>query len=151
MYRIGMPVNSSLDWKAYRFGYEYDFLVLPRGFGGFILDFKYTDVHATLDSPLTKEFVSARAPVPAIGGIFRVYPVRIASITGEVTVFTLPDRVIPDASGRYVDIDFYGTVNFTNHFGTQLGYRSLAIGYAADTDAGDFRLKGFYFGGVVRY
>ena len=24
--RVGLPVNSTLDWKAYRFGYEYDFI-----------------------------------------------------------------------------------------------------------------------------
>ncbi|HEY7172889.1 MAG TPA: hypothetical protein VH417_18685, partial [Vicinamibacterales bacterium] len=24
LYRVGVPVNSELSWKAYRFGYEYD-------------------------------------------------------------------------------------------------------------------------------
>src|SRR4029077_19857896 len=31
-YRVGFPVNSSLDWKAIRYSYEYDFISRDRGF-----------------------------------------------------------------------------------------------------------------------
>ncbi len=152
LFPVSAEVDSELDWKAYRFGYELDFLVLPRGFGGLVLDFKYTDVRAELVVPgLIEEFARARAPIPAIGGIFRVYVVPNVSITGEITGFKLPEDLIEDASGRYLDVDFYGTVNFTDNFGAQLGYRSFDLGYTVDTDVGDFRLKGFYFGGVARY
>jgi hypothetical protein len=150
-YEIGVEVDSTLDWKAYRFGYEFDFLVLPRGFGGLVIDFKYTDVRAELDTAFLQEFAHAAAPIPALGGIFRVYVVPNVSITGEITAFKLPESVIEDTSGRYIDVDFYGTVNFTDNFGAQLGYRSFDLGYDTDTDFGDFRLKGFYFGGVARY
>ena len=111
-----MPINSTLDWKAYRFGYEYDFISRDRGFGGFILDFKYTDVTATLStvaSPIVTEFTQAKAPIPAIGGIFRVYVVPNISITGEVTGFNLPEKLIKDTSGHYLDVNVYGTLNFT--------------------------------------
>jgi hypothetical protein len=91
-YRVGLPVNSTLDWKAYRIGYEFDFISTDRGFGGFILDLKYTDVTATLASPVVSDFTQAKAPIPAIGGIFRVYVVPNISITGEVTGFKLPDN-----------------------------------------------------------
>ncbi len=150
-YTIGLPVNSSLDWKAYRFGYEYDFLVKDQGFGGFVLDFKYTDVDATLASPIRSDFMHARAPIPAIGGIFRYYVVPNISITGEITGFKLPENVVKNATGHYVDVDFYGTLNFTNNVGAQLGYRSFDLGYAVDTNTGSFTLKGMYFGIVARY
>ncbi len=58
-YTIGLPVNSSLEWKAYRFGYEYDFITKNRGFAGFILEAKYTDVRVELDSPFAAEFAHA--------------------------------------------------------------------------------------------
>ena len=75
LYHVGARVNSVVDWKAYRFGYQYDFIVLSRGFGGVVVDLKYTDVEATLNAPPSlTEFVEARAPIPAIGGILRVYP-----------------------------------------------------------------------------
>jgi hypothetical protein len=152
LYPGGVRVNSVVEWKAYRFGYEYDFLVLPRGFGGFVVDIKYTDMQATLTAPPSLvEFVDARAPIPAIGGIFRVYPATFVSITGEITGFKMPERVIEDTTGRYVDIDFYGTVNLTNNIGAKIGYRSFDLGYVVESDVGDFKLKGFYFGGVVRY
>ncbi len=52
LYRVGLPVDSTLDWKAYRFGYEYDFISRDRGFGGFLLEAKYTEVTATLASAI---------------------------------------------------------------------------------------------------
>jgi hypothetical protein len=151
MYRVGIPVSSVLDWKAYRFGYEYDFFVSDRGFGGFIIDFKYTDVQARLATPIFEEFAHARAPIPAIGGIFRVYPANGFSITGEITGFKLPENLVEGATGRYIDMDFYGTLNLTNNVGVQMGYRSFDLGYTVDADLGDFKLKGLYFGAVARF
>jgi hypothetical protein len=151
LYRIGFPVNSSLEWKAYRFGYEYDFIVRDRGFGGFILDFKYTDVNASLQSPVNSEFASARAPIPTIGGIMRVYVVPIVSITGELTGIKVPESVAKDFRTHYFDLDIYGTVNVTNNIGAQLGYRSFDVGYLVKQDTGSFTLKGLYFGVVARY
>jgi hypothetical protein len=151
-YVVGLPVSSMLDWKAYRFGYEYDFISKDRAYGGFIFDIKYTEVSATLLSPITPpQFTNAKAPIPAIGGIFRVYPVPNVSITGEVTGFKLPENLIKDTQGHYVDIDFYGTLNFTNYIGAQVGYRSFDVGYGVDADSGSFQLRGLYFGVVARY
>jgi hypothetical protein len=152
-YRIGVPVKSSLDWKAYRIGYEFDFVKKDRVFAGFILDWKQTDVTATLATvtPGLLEFARARAPIPAIGGVVRGYVVPNISITGEVTYFKLPDRLIEDVGGHYFDIDIYGTLNFTNYVGVQLGYRSFDVGYLVDTDTGSFTLRGMFFGIVARY
>src|SRR5262249_695083 len=81
LYAKGLPVNSELAWKAYRFAYEYDFITRNRGFGGVIFEAKYTDVTATLQSPIADQFIHARAPIPAIGGIGRFYVVPNISIT----------------------------------------------------------------------
>jgi hypothetical protein len=150
LYTVGVPVNSSLDWGAYRFGYEYDFIVKNRGFGGFIVEAKYTDVRANLMSPLLNEFASAAAPIPAIGGIARVYVVPNISITGEVSGFKLP-HVSDKYDGHYLDVDVYGTVNVTGYVGAQIGYRAIDVGYLVKTDAGSFTLPGFYIGVVARY
>lgn len=151
-YRFGTPVNSTLDWKAWRFNYEYDFITTNRGFGGFILEAKYTDVRVELDAPQLNlaEFAHARAPIPALGGIFRVYVVPNISITGEVTGFKLP-TVQNKYAGHYVDVDFYGTLNLTNNLGVQGGYRVLDMGYLVNADTGSFTLRGPYIAAVVRY
>ena len=150
-YNLGVPVNSSLDWKTYQIGYEYDFVVKNSGFAGFILEAKYTDVQVQLASPFATEFAHARGPIPAIGGIARYYVVPNISITGEVSGFKIPDSIDKRYNAHYVDIDVYGTLNFTNNIGVKGGYRSRDVGYLINSDTGAFTMKGIYFGGVLRY
>jgi hypothetical protein len=147
---VTIPVNSTLDWKAYRFGYEYDFLTKNWGFAGFIVEAKYTDVQVNLTEPGAAQFAHAQAPIPALGGIGRYYVMPNISITAEVTGFKLP--TIQDRySGHYADVDVYGTLNVTNNIGVQGGYRSLDLGYLVKQDSGSFVLQGIYFGAVLRY
>jgi hypothetical protein len=150
-YDVGLPVNSTLSWKAYRLGYEYDFVQTNRGYAGFLVEAKYTDVQVQLDTQITSEFARARAPIPALGGIARVYVVPNISITVDISGFKLPEKLIKDSTGHYIDVDVYGTLNFTNNFGAQLGYRSFDVGYVVTHDTGSFKLKGFYLGAVARY
>jgi hypothetical protein len=154
-FNIGVPVNTDLEWKAYRFGYEWDFLYKDRGFAGVVLEVKYTDVNATLDSPVVgvAQFTEARAPIPAIGFIGRGYVAPNISITGEFSFFKLPEKALEtdDYSAKFYDLDIYGTVNFTDHFGAQLGYRSFDVFYKVEQDTGTLKLKGWYFGGVGRF
>lgn len=147
---ITLPVNSSLEWKVYRFGYEFDFLTRNNWFAGFILEAKYTDVQATLTSPFTSEFAHAQAPIPAIGGIGRYYIVPNVSITGEVTAIKIP-TVENKYGGHYADVDIYGTVNWTPNVGTQIGYRAMDVAYLIKRDTGSMALKGLYVAVVARY
>jgi hypothetical protein len=156
-YEIGLPVTSDLKWNAYRFTYEWDFISRSRGFGGLVLEAKYTDVTATLSSSVAGasgvEYTHARAPIPAIGGIARVYVVPNISITGEFTMFKLPEQALNSTnySGKYYDFDLYGTINFNDYFGAQVGYRSMDVFYKVRLDNGTMDLKGLYFGGVARF
>ena len=72
------------------------------------------------------------------------------SITGEVTAFKLP-TIQNKYTGHYVDVDIYGTVNFTSNVGAQLGFRTMDVGYLVKTDSGSMTLKGLYLGIVARY
>jgi hypothetical protein len=152
-YTVGLPINSSVEWSAWRFGYEYDFVYRDRGFVGLILEAKYTDASVTLTNPLTVEFATVKAPIPAIGGIARVYPFANVSVTGEFTAFKLPttNGALKGYDGKYIDFNIYGTLNFTNNFGVQGGYKSLTVAYRKDLDRGDLVLKGPYVAGVVRF
>jgi hypothetical protein len=150
-YTVGLPVSSLIEWKAYRFSYEYDFLYTNRWFAGFILETKYTDVNAVLRTPIIEEFAHAKAPIPAFGGIFRGYVTPNISITGELSGITIPSSVSEQYNAHYADLDIYGTVNFTNNIGGQFGYRRFDVAYKVDEDRGNFVLKGIYFGIVARY
>jgi hypothetical protein len=152
-YTVGVPVISALKWNAYRFGYEYDFLYHNRWFVGFMLESKYTDVQANLKiapPSTTSEFAHARGPIPAIGGIVRIYFLPNASITGELSGIDIP-TIQDKYKAHYADFDIYGTLNVINNVGVQLGYRSLDVGYLFKTDTGNFGLKGMYFGVVGRF
>jgi hypothetical protein len=149
---VSIPVETELKWRAYRFGYEWDFVYRDRGFVGLLLDLKYTDIEATLSNAIVgSEFVRARAPIPAIGVIGRGYLVPNISVTSEFSFFKLPGGIDEDYQGKYFDFDLYGTVNFNDNFGAQAGYRSLTVFYHVDEDEGDLKMKGLYFGGVVRF
>jgi hypothetical protein len=154
-YNVGVPVATDLKWNAYRFGYEWDFLYKDRGFAGLVTEVKYTDITATLVSQAVgaEQFTRAQAPIPAIGGIGRGYIVPNISITGEFTFFKLPDQALDSDkySGKYYDFDLYGTVNFNDHVGAQLGYRTFNVFYKVERDNGTLDLKGWYFGGVARF
>ena len=150
-YDVALPVETDLTWKAYRFGYEWDFVYRDRGFVGLLLELKYTDIEASLANALVgEEFVHAQAPIPAIGVIGRAYVAPNISITGEFSGFKLPN-IDDDYKADYFDFDLYGTVNFTENVGAQVGFRRLTVFYRIDQDEGDLKLKGLYFGGVVRF
>ena len=95
----------------------------------------------------------ARAVAPAMQTYLprRVYVVPNISVTFEMTGFKLPEELIKNTTAHYLDWDLYGTVNFTNRVGAQVGYRSLDVGYVDNNDNGAFKEKGLYFGVVARY
>jgi hypothetical protein len=151
-FNVSLPVLAELKWNAMRFSYEWDFVYTDYGYVGLVLDLKYTDVEAAVTNSLIgREFARAQAPIPAIGGTGRVYIVPNVSITGEFTMFRLPEGIDEDYRARYYDFDLYGSVNFTDHFGVQVGYRSLSVFYEIESDAGDLKMKGLYFGAAVRF
>jgi hypothetical protein len=150
-YQVGVPVNSTMTWDAWRFGYEYDFVSNSSGFAGVIVEAKYTNVRIELDSPFASEFAAAKAPIPAIGGIGRIYVAPSISITGEFTAFAIPHAIDRRYQGHDIDLDIYGTVNFTANIGVKGGYRSMDVGYLIKTDSGSMTLRGLYIGAVLRY
>jgi len=156
-YDVGLPVTTDMHWKAYRFGYEWDFVYRDRGFAGVLLETKYTDIKASLTASILGvsrvEFTQARAPIPAIGFIARGYVAPNISITGEFSGFKLPEKALntDQYSGKYYDFDLYGTVNVNDHVGGQIGYRSFDVFYKVKKDNGTMTLKGLYFGGVARF
>ena len=50
-----------------------------------------------------------------------------------------------DFDGQYYDFDLYGTVNFTDYVGAQVGYRSFNVYYKVDQDEGTAAAEGVLF------
>jgi len=150
-YRPGLPVQTTAQFKSWRFGYEYDFLYRDRGFLGVLFDVKYTDVNVGLLSPIGDEFTKAVAPLPTIGAVGRVYAAKNVALNGEVSYFKIPDSASDEYKGRYLDFDVYATFNPHKNFGVQAGYRSIDVFYLSKNDTGTLTFKGLYFGGTARF
>ena len=151
VYPAGTPITSTLNWKAWRFGYEYDMVSTYRGFLGVIVDLKYTDVGATLNAAGRSGVAAAKVPIPAFGGIGRLYFAQNLSATVELTGFDLPESWIKSTSGHYADVDMYAMLNFTDSFGVKGGYRKFDVEYTVTNDAGSFKLSGWYVGAALRF
>ena len=147
-YDVGRPVTTTVTWRTWRFGYEYDVIYRDRGFVGVIVEVKYTDIETRLEGPIGVTAARTRTPIPAIGGIGRVYPLSNVSLTVELTGVKLPNT---SYQTKYVDLDAYGTLNFSDGLGIQAGYRSLDLAYRFDEEAGSLTLEGWYVAGVVRF
>ncbi len=157
-YNVGVPVTWLVDWKAYRFSYEYDFITTGRGFGGLIIETKYTKLETSLRTPFqtTPENFLVKGPLPSLGGIGRGYVTPNISITGEVTGISIPKTVgeTLGGSGSYIEYNFYGTVNITNNVGGQIGYRAINVDVSIPGRSGgdgSLLMKGLYFGIIARY
>lgn len=150
-YRPGLPVATTAQFKAWRFGYEYDFLYRDRGFLGVLFDVKYTDVNVGLNSPIGDEYTKAIAPLPTIGLVGRAYPVKNIALNGEISYFKIPDSASDEYKGRYKDFDVYATFNPHKNVGVQAGYRSIDVFYTAKSDTGSLTFRGLYFGGTLRF
>jgi len=162
VFPVSVPATALLKWDLWRFGYEWDFVAMDRGLLGLIVDLKYNRVNAELAAEGVGATVTeATAPVPTIGFIARVYPHRAFSITTEFTGFSVPgfigDRISDslsdddDFEAKLYQFDIYGTLNFGRHLGIQGGYRRLTADYLVDDDAGDFKMTGWYWGGLLRF
>ncbi len=60
-------------------------------------------------------------------------------------------NISDDYAGNYVDFDVYGTANFVEQFGLQVGYRSMSAFYEVQQDTGDLAFRGGYVGAVLRF
>ena len=152
-YPVGIPVQSMLEFRSRRIDYEYDFLYRSRWSVGFVVGADFAEVSASIDAPLVHGSIVEQTPTPLLGGAVRVYPLKNVSVTAKIVGFKLPESI--DRERRYslriVDIDIYGTVNFTDNLGAQVGYRSFDVTFRVKEDSGDFLARGFYLGGVVRF
>jgi hypothetical protein len=148
---INLPIKADFGWKVWRFGYEYDFVYKSRGFVGVLVEGRYTEFTASLESPITSEFTSAKAPLPAIGVVGRAYVAKNIALNFEVSGFKKPEKLLPDYQANYYDWDINGMFNLTNNVGVQVGWRRMTTFLDLDGDTGDFKFQGLWFGGAVRF
>ena len=161
-FNVAANATADLDWELWKVGYEHDFVKTGRGFFGFIADMHFNHVVANL-SATSQGFTAGsltdkKVPFPALGLIGRVYPHKNVGITAEWSGFKMP-KFLADkftdtenaAAAHLKNFDVSVTGSITRYIGVQGGYRALTADYLLDSDSGDLEMKGFYFGGLIRF
>ena len=160
-FNIAADATADLDWELWKVGYEHDFAKTGRGFFGFIADMHFNHVVANL-SATSQGFTAGsvtdkKVPFPALGVIGRVYPHKNIGVTAEWSGFKMPGFIANkladtgDGTAHLKNFDVSVTGSITRYFGVQGGYRALTADYLLDSDSGDLEMKGYYFGGMVRF
>jgi hypothetical protein len=160
-FNVSADATADLKWDTWTIGYENDFVSRERGYLGFITELRFNkvvaDLRAQSGAQVATSFTEVKAPIPAFGVVARVYPHRNVSLTGEITGFKVPGFLASrlfdgdDVDANLRNIDLYATVSITRFLGIQGGYRSLTADYVVDDDTGDLKMKGPYFGGMLRF
>jgi hypothetical protein len=151
-YPAGAQIDSRLEWTTYRLGYEYDLVSTASGFFGVVLQAKVTRGQLQLSgADVGTELATAKAPIPAIGAIARVYLSPKLSVTAEYEYFQLPSDLVEGTDARYSEIDVYSTYNVSKNIAAQLGYRKATIGVTVTDVHANAKLGGLYAGAVVRF
>ena len=158
---VAANATADLEWDLWRIGYEHDFVKNPRGLLGFIAEMNFShviaDLNATSQGFTATSLTDEKVPFPAIGAVARVYPHKNVGVTVEWTGFKMPGFIANkltdtnNGEAHMKNFDAYVTGSITRYFGVQGGYRALSADYLLDSDTGDLEMKGFYFGGVVRF
>jgi len=150
VYPVSLPVESALNWKVFRLGYEWDFFYHPRGFIGVLVMGGYTKLDASIDSIIGSATAEGSSPLLEIGAAGRFYPIRNLAINVEGSGIKLTD-LAPDTILKTMSWDVSATYNFTRNFGVSGGWRRLDTNLEVSGAGGDLDFKGFWFGGSIRY
>ena len=148
---VSLPIHTQFDWKVMRLGLEYDVFYRSRGYVGFFLEGRYTQMTASLSSPIVSEFTTVKAPLPALGLVGRAYVLPEVAVNFEVSTFQVPNGVLPNVEANYFDWNVDGTFNVNNHVGLQVGWRRMTNFLQIKTDMGDTKFQGLWFGAALRY
>jgi hypothetical protein len=150
VFPVSVPIESRFGWHVWRTGYEYDFLYHPRAFVGVLAEARFIDMTAELTSPIASATVDASAVVPALGVFGRAYVLPDLAINFEWSGFQVPE-MFDVADNTQSDWDLYATINVTNNFGGQIGWRKATTFLKVQDDTGDLKFEGIWFGLVLRY
>jgi hypothetical protein len=150
-YRAGETINSTLDWKTYRFVYQYDVVQRRRGSVGAIIELRQTDLQLRLTSSSANNPGRSRIPTPGLGVAGQVNATPRLSFSAEATAFAVPDRADRHYGGHYIDFSGGATLRVVRHLSAQGGLRSIDIRHLGATNTGKIKLTGPYVRALLTY
>lgn len=153
----GAAVASTLTWRTWRLAYEYDFVHLARASLGLFAEATYTDVRIASDPGCVAgsacELARMRRPIPAVGGVVRMYPSPVIMLGAEASLLRMPWGIgdFLGYTGEHLAYDVHAVLNFIDAFGLQIGYRSRDLSLRTTEQHHDLKLEGIYAGALLRF
>lgn len=146
-YTAGTRVQSKLDLNLFKVGYEYDFLTGKYGFLGAALDVLIGNVAIELKAPelAIHEKEEVTAPIPMIGLIGRLYPIKWLNFTVKVSGLPV------GSYGHILDAEASLHINPVKYVGISGGYRYFEIRGKYNDNSVDFRLDGSFAALMIRF
>jgi hypothetical protein len=146
-YTAGTRVQSSLDLKLFKGGYEYDFLAGRLGFLGGTLDVLVVSANMELKAPdlAIDQKEDKTVPLPLIGLAGRIYPIRWVNLTARVSGLPL------GGYGYIVDAEASLSINPIKYVGISGGYRYFDTNLKYNDNFLDYKLDGPFLALDIRF
>jgi len=146
-YTVGTRVQSSLDLKFFKGGYEYDFLAGRVGFLGGTLDVLVANANVRLNAPALAidQKEDKTVPIPMIGLIGRVYPIKWVNLTAKASGLPL------GSYGYVFDGEASLNINPIKYLGISGGYRYFSTNLKYSDNSLDYKLDGPFVGLTLRF
>ncbi len=146
-YPVGTRVISKLDLNLFKVGYEYDFVTGQYGFFGVTFDVLIGNLAIELKAPALAihEKEEGTAPLPMIGLMGRLYPVKWLNFTGKISGLPV------GSYGHILDAEASLQLNPVKYIGISGGYRYFEIRGRYNDNSVDFRLDGPFAALMVRF
>ena len=151
-YLAGQVVESTLNWNEWNVGYEFDPLVVDRGYIGGIVAVNSLNLSAATANTVQSGTASVNIIMPGLGATGRYYVSGNLSVTGDFLIFDLPGS---DTSthGHVIQAGGYATYNINKHIGAQIGYRFFDTTHTWNSplNTGSMTIGGPFVGGTAHF
>ncbi|MGD0623579.1 MAG: hypothetical protein ABSB32_02550 [Thermodesulfobacteriota bacterium] len=146
-YTAGTRVQSSVDLKLFKGGYEYDFLAGKYGFLGGTVDVLVANGVIELQSPTLAidQKEDKTVPIPMIGLIGRIYPIKWVNLTAKASGLPL------GSYGYVFDAEASLNINPIKYLGISAGYRYFSTNLKYSDNSLDYKLDGPFVGLTLRF
>jgi len=151
-YLAGQTVESTMHWKEWYVGYEFDPLVTDRAYIGGIVAVSSLNLSGATANAAQSGTASVNIIMPGLGVSGRFYASGRVSVTGDFLVFDLPGSAT-STHGHIVNAGGYVTYNINKHVGAQLGYRftDTSHTWGSPLNAGTLTIGGPFVGGTAHF
>jgi len=146
-YPAGTQVESKMEAKTFRGGYEYDFLVGKHGFLGVTGDVLFSEVRMEMNARTLGQDEKAfeNLILPLLGLNSRLIIVKWVSVTAKVSGMYM------GSYGYFVDGEASLDINPVKYVGLSLGYRYLKTHLNYRDDKSNISLDGPYGALKIRF